>query len=50
MNVKIGLPIWNSPKSNNLSKNVKIMGADVHYKMGKMSTIGFVASMNEKIS
>ena len=50
MNVKVGLPIWNAPKPAALSKNVMMIGADVHYKTGKMSTIGFVASMNDKIS
>lgn len=27
-----------------------IIGADVHHKAGKLSTIGFVASMNDKVS
>ena len=50
MNVKVGLPIWHAPKPKALDKNVMIIGADVHHKTGKMSTIGFVASMNDKIS
>lgn len=50
MNVKVGLPIWHAPKPKSLDKNVMIIGADVHHKTGKMSTIGFVASMNDKIS
>ena len=38
------------PQTQNLGKNVMIIGADVHHKAGKLSTIGFVASMNDKIS
>jgi len=48
MNVKIGLPLWQAPKPESLQKNVMIIGADVHHKSGKLSTIGFVASMNDK--
>jgi hypothetical protein len=50
MNVKIGLPIWNAPKPKDLGNNTMIIGADVHHKTGNRSTIGFVASMNDKIS
>lgn len=46
MNVKVGLPIWHAPKPAALPDNTMIIGADVHHKTGKMSTIGFVASMD----
>lgn len=50
MNVKIGLPLWHAPKPSRLDHNVMFIGADVHHKAGRMSTIGFVASMNDKVS
>jgi len=50
MNVKVGLPLWFAPKPPALEKNVMIIGADVHHKTGKPSTIGFVASMNDECS
>jgi hypothetical protein len=50
MNVKVGLPIWNAPKPAALSPNTMLIGADVHHKTGKLSTIGFVASMDEKVT
>ena len=45
MNVKIGLPLWVCPKPE--LRKVMVIGADVHHKAGKPSTIGFVASMND---
>ena len=48
MNVKIGLPLWSAPIPESLHKSMMIIGADVHHKTGKFSTIGFVASMNDK--
>lgn len=50
MNVKIGLPLWLAPKPSVFNKNTMIIGADVHHKTGKPSTIGFVASMNDSSS
>lgn len=47
MNVKIGLPLWLAPKPE-VFKKTMIIGADVHHKTGKPSTIGFVASMNDQ--
>jgi hypothetical protein len=50
MNVKVGLPLWHAPKPDRLAKNVMFIGADVHFKAGRPSTIGFVASMDDKVS
>jgi hypothetical protein len=48
MNIKMGNPLWLTPKIQGIPPKTMLIGADVNHMSGQKSIIGFVSTMDDR--